>query len=156
MTLTVDLRARALQFLARREYSRAELYQKLQTQCEDLSQLDAVLNDFCERGWLSDARFAEQWAHYRANRYGSRRVRQELQNKGVASELIDAVLAETSMQEEEATARSIWSRKFGQLPTTPKEKARQMRFLASRGFAYEIIYKIVGGIEDEDTWDSSL
>ncbi|MDP2851999.1 MAG: recombination regulator RecX, partial [Gallionella sp.] len=64
----LSLRARALQYLARREYSRAELRGKLLPYAgadgdPDRSQpenLDALLDDLTARGWLSDARAAMQ------------------------------------------------------------------------------------------------
>jgi regulatory protein len=66
----LSLRARALQYLARREYSRAELRKKLLPQVQaddDFEQafdssgsvnLDALLDDLAARGWLSDERAA--------------------------------------------------------------------------------------------------
>jgi regulatory protein len=46
-------------------------------------------------------------------------------------------------------AREVWGRKFGEAATEPKEKARQIRFLVSRGFAAEVVRKVVQGTDHE-------
>jgi regulatory protein len=146
----VGLRARALRYLARREYSRAELHGKLLPHVqagEDFEQvspvnLDALLDDFVARGWLSDARAATQLVHAKRRRFGTQRITHELRQKGIAEELISAALPELKDSELEA-ARSVWQRKFGTLPQDAKEKARQMRFLQSRGFSLDVIFKVL-------------
>jgi regulatory protein len=153
----LSLRARALQYLARREYSRAELYSKLLPHVqvdEDFGQspppsLDALLDDLTARGWLSDARAATQLLHARRSRFGVQRITQELRQKGIAEELISGALP--ALKESElATAREVWQRKFGALPQDAKEKARQIRFLQSRGFALDVVFKVLQLAEAED------
>ena len=146
----MSLRARALQYLARREYSRAELRGKLlphagmdgdhgQPQPEGL---DALLDDLTERGWLSDVRAAAQLLHAKRSRFGTQRIAQELRRKGIAEELIGDVLPGLKESELEA-ARSVWQKKFGALPRDEKEKARQVRFLQSRGFGFDVIFRVL-------------
>ncbi|MEN9658321.1 MAG: hypothetical protein RL571_1786 [Pseudomonadota bacterium] len=143
------LRNKALQHLARRDHARGELRQKLLPFTEDPSEVDAVLDDFVERGWLSDTRFAEQWVFYRSARYGPQRLRAELQQKGVANDIISTVMEEHG-DDELAQARALWRKRFGSPPQNPKEKNKQLRFLISRGFSVSVIYKVVGGAEDDD------
>lgn len=146
----VSLRARALQYLARREYSRAELRGKLLPHVQanaDFEQaqpvdLDALLDDLTARGWLSDARAATQLVHAKRGRFGSQRIAHELSQKGISEDLIGEVLPQLKKTELEA-ARQVWQRKFGTLPQDAKEKARQMRFLQSRGFGFEVIFKVL-------------
>ncbi|BCL74843.1 regulatory protein RecX [Jeongeupia sp. HS-3] len=149
MAPTPTLRNRALGYLARREYARLELRQKLLPHADgDEASLDAILDDFVSRGWLSDARFAEQWAHFRSQRYGPQRLRAELRQKGVDDNLIDDALANVS-DDEYAQARAQWQKKFGSAPQDQKERAKQLRFLAGRGFSLDVVYKVVGGGEDD-------
>jgi len=150
----VSLRARALQRLARREYSRAELRGKLLSYVqadEDSGQtldssvtvdLDALLDDLTARGWLSDERAASQLVHLKRSRFGTQRITHELRQKGIAEELIEAALPALKESELEA-AREVWRRKYSSHPKDSKEKARQMRFLQSRGFSIEIFFKLV-------------
>ncbi|QLG87349.1 recombination regulator RecX [Chitinibacter bivalviorum] len=144
----ISLRNKALQMLGRRDHSRAELAQKLQAFTETPEEIPALLDDFEARGWLSDSRFAEQWTHYRSQRYGLSRLKQELRQRGVASEIIDSSI-EAVAEQEEATARRLWLKKFGSPPKDQKERAKQMRFLASRGFSTAVIYRVVSGNSDD-------
>ncbi len=150
----LSLRARALQYLARREYSRAELRKKLLPHVQaddDFEQafdssgpvnLDALLDDLTVRGWLSDERAATQLVHAKRSRFGTQRITHELRQKGIAEELINAALPELKDSEVEA-AHSVWQRKFGRLPQDAREKARQMRFLQSRGFSLDTIFRVL-------------
>ena len=144
---TVSLRQRALDCLARREYSRQELHRKLQPFAGEADDLPALLNDFQQRGWLSDERFAEQIVHARKGRYGSLKVAHELREKGVDETLVTTVVAALS-QNEEASARGVWQRKFGETPKNREEWAKQARFLQSRGFSFEVIKQVLKNNED--------
>jgi len=151
----LSLRARALQYLARREYSRAELRSKLLTHVQadaDFEQsppvnLDALLDDLTARGWLSDARAATQLVHAKRSRFGTQRITHELRQRGIAEELISAALPALKESELEA-AREVWQRKFGAAPQDAKEKARQMRFLQSRGFGFDVIFQVLRSESD--------
>jgi len=151
----LSLRARALQYLARREYSRAELRGKLlshvgaegdsgapQPENPRTENLDALLDDLTARGWLSDARAATQLLHAKRGRFGTQRIAQELRRKGIAEELIGDALPGLKESELDA-ARNVWRKKFGALPQNVGEKARQVRFLQSRGFGFDVIFEIL-------------
>ena len=107
----------------------------------------AALLDWLEaQGYLSEQRFVESRVHARASRYGNLRIRSELAQHGV--ELDDATerqLRETELER----ARSAWRRRFGELPTDATERARQARFLAARGFASEIIRKVLRSADED-------
>ncbi len=142
-----SLKGRALGYLSRREYSRAELSRKLMTYTEDADELEALLDALERDGWLSDARFAESVVYRRASRLGAGRIVSELKRHAVGEALIEEL--NTQLRETELTrARAVWQKKYGQLPGTPAERARQARFLAARGFSMSIIGKILKGIED--------
>ena len=132
-----DLRVRALQLLTRRDHSRAELKSKLAAEAESAEQLDAVLDTLEAERLLCDQRYASQRVVARARRYGNGRLKQELRQSGVSDEDIAAALPEGG--DEVERCQIVWSRKFGELPQTPEERARQMRFLQYRGFSGETI-----------------
>jgi regulatory protein len=157
----VGLRARALQYLARREYSRAELRGKLlpHVQTDDgfeqandlsgLSSLDALLDELAERGWQSDERAVSQLLHAKRSRFGLQRITHELRQRGIAEDLIGSALLQLKESELEA-AREVWRRKFGTAPQDAKEKARQMRFLQSRGFGLDVIFQALRQAPDSE------
>jgi len=138
----LSLRQRALNYLARREYTRDELYRKLLPYTEEADTLEDLLTDFKARGWLSEQRFVEQVVHARGGRYGSRYIAHELREKGVAAELIEQALPQLQESDLE-TARTVWAKKFGQLPEDAKARAKQMRFLQGRGFSFPVIAKVL-------------
>ena len=108
--------------------------------------VDALLEDFQKRGWLSDERFAEQVAHGRKGRYGSLKVAHELREKGVADDLVQKTVAAL---DDFGSARAVWQRKFGEQPKSREEWAKQARFLQSRGFGFEIIKRILNDTPEE-------
>ncbi|MDR1995599.1 recombination regulator RecX [Azonexus sp.] len=140
------LRVRALQLLTRRDYCRAELRIKLAAEAESAEQLDAVLDTLQEDRLLSDPRYAAQRVAARAGRYGNTRLRQELRQKGVGDEDIAAALPQGG--DESERCRTVWARKFGVLPHSAEERARQMRFLQYRGFSGETIRQVISGADE--------
>jgi regulatory protein len=140
--VTADLTARALRLLGRREHTRLELQRKLAPHAEEPLEVQAVLNDLAERGWLSDARFVEQFVHARRGRFGPAHIRRALLERGVAEELVAGALGSLKEEELEA-ARAIWARKFKAAPRTAAERARQIRFLHSRGFGFDAAVRAV-------------
>ena len=136
------LRARALKALARREHSRQELQAKLQPHAEDPAAIGPLLDDLEKRGWLSEARFVEHTTTIRRRRFGAARILHELREKGVSDAALAAAQSQLKDSEVEA-ARAVWQKKFGSLPTTLAERARQARFLASRGFSAEVVHAVL-------------
>lgn len=136
------LRERAMRLLARREHSRFELARKLGQAGFAPHDIGALLDEFEEKTWLSDRRFAESWVADHRARSGSVKLAYELRQRGVADDTIQAVLGEDSDSELER-AHQVWQKKFGVAPIDTTEKARQMRFLQSRGFMAEIIRRVL-------------
>ncbi len=144
----LSLRVRAMRYLARREYSRVELGAKLSLYAQEGDDVDAVLDELVTRGWLSDERALTQLLHVKRRRFGTQRIAHELRQKGIAEELISVSLP--SLQESElSAAREVWQKKFGTLPLDAKEKAKQMRFMQSRGFSMDVIFKVLRSVEEE-------
>ena len=141
------LRDRALRLLARREHSRAELARKLRTYAGPEEELETLLEDLSRRGLLSDERYAESRAHALSRKYGAARIAHELRAKGLGKELAEQA-SEAARATEVERAREIWRRKFRVAPRTREERAKQMRFLQSRGFSFDAIRVVVGGKDD--------
>ncbi len=137
-----SLKGRALGYLSRREYSRAELARKLAPYVDEGESIEPVLDALEQEGWLSDARFAESLVHRRASRVGVARIVSELKRHAVGDSLVEEVNAQ--LRETELTrAQAVWRKKFGALPQTPAERAKQARFLAARGFSSATIVKLL-------------
>jgi regulatory protein len=138
--------ARALRLLARREHTRLELARKLGPHFEDPAELQALLDDFTERGWLSEQRAVDQLLNAKRDRFGAARIRQALLDRGVSEDLITPALARLKESELDV-ARMVWTKKFGTAPRTMAERARHVRFLQSRGFSLEVAMRTVRSVE---------
>ena len=139
---TGDLRERALRLLARREHSRAELSRKLESTGFVQQDIAPLLDEFETKNWLSDRRFAESYVADHRARAGSVKLAYDLRQRGVSDAIIEVVLSENRDSELDR-AREVWKRKFGSSPTDRAEKARQMRFLQSRGFGADTIRRVI-------------
>ena len=144
----LSLRAQALSLLARREYSKQELATRLLQYTEDPDEIPPLIEDFEQRGWLSEKRVVEQVMATRRRRFGSQKIAHELRQKGLSEEAI-AGAREALKDSELESAREVWRRKFPEPPANANEKARQMRFLQGRGFSLDIIRKVIAGADDD-------
>ena len=145
----LSLKGRALRLLGNREHSRAELERKLAAHEAEPGQLQRVLDELQTKGFIDEQRVVDSVVHRRAPRLGAGRIRQELQGKGVPPALVSeavSALRATELQR----AREVWQRRFGAVPDDAKERARQSRFLAARGFSGEVIRRVLKAQDDLD------
>ncbi|MDO5624677.1 MAG: recombination regulator RecX [Pseudomonadota bacterium] len=153
-----SLKSRALRYLAAREHSRAELQTKLAAHETAPGELARVLDELTAKGFISEQRAADSLLRRRAPRLGAARVLQELRAKGLPSDVLKAA-AEQLRGSEFARAHAVWAKKFAHPPQDAAERARHMRFLASRGFSGEVVRRVLSAAsappEAEDTWGSA-
>ncbi len=144
----ISLKGRALRLLAGREYSRAELEKRLAAHEEAPGELQRALDELQAKGFINEQRVVDSVLHRRAARLGAGRVKQELQAKGISAEAV-AEAVEGLRGTELERAREVWRKKFGEPAADPAGRAKQMRFLASRGFGAEAIRRVVHGGEED-------
>ena len=105
--------------------------------------VDALLDSLAASGYLNETRFVESRLHLRATRFGAQRIQQELAQHGLK---LDAEQQATLRATELERAREVWLRRFGAEPSpAADERARQMRFLLARGFAAEVVRRLLRG-----------
>ena len=141
------VRKAAYTLLARREYARQELANKLLGKGFEPSLVDRVVEQLVAERLLSDERFVEAFVRSRSNRgYGPRRIEAELRERGISDELSDERIAAGPSEEETdwvARAAEVRCKKFGEeLPSDFQERAKQMRYLEYRGFTHEQIRRV--------------
>ncbi|MBC5763658.1 recombination regulator RecX [Ramlibacter albus] len=139
-----SLKGRALRLLAMREHSRAELERKLRAHEQEPGTLKRALDELQARGFIDEQRVADSVVNRRAPRLGAGRIKQELQAKGLDAERVALAVASLKATEVER-AREVWRKKFGELPADAAARAKQARFLAARGFAGDVIRRVLGG-----------
>ena len=101
-----------------------------------------MLDELAARGYLSDARFAEQFARQKSGALSKRAIGASLKARGVEGEAATEALAGVEIDDDQAMI-ALWRRRFGSAPANDKEKARQVRFLQSRGFSLSAIIKLL-------------
>lgn len=145
---TPSLKGRALRLLSGREHSRLELERKLAPFEDEPGSLAAALDELQAKGFISEQRVLESVVNRRASKLGASRIKQELQAKGLDPQAVaDAV--QVLRTTEFDRARAVWQKNFGQAPQDADQRAKQMRFLASRGFGGDTIRRVVTGADDE-------
>lgn len=133
-----------MKLLSMREHSRVELQRKLAPHAESAEQLDAVLDEMAERRFLCLERFADSVVHRKASRFGAARIKAELSQHRLPAHVAEAVV--NSLRDTEFDrAHALWLRRFGQVAQALPEQARQTRFLLARGFAGDVVRRVVRG-----------
>ena len=135
-----QVRIAALNLLARREYSYAELRERLLAKGFFKEEIDSVLNKLIDEGLQSDARVAQAHIHARCFAlYGPMRIEMELRGRGIADELMQHYLDNKAEMWFEILQKA-WKKKYSMSPKDKKEYGRQCRFLLQRGFSAAMIH----------------
>ena len=107
---------------------------------------DRVVERLKEQRYLNDTQYATSYSGFRKDneKFGRRRVEQDLKMKGVHGEVIEKVLGETyEGVNEEQLARQFLHRKRLKKPTDQKETARVFRALVRAGFSTRAIITVL-------------
>lgn len=148
----ISLKGRALRLLSGREHSKAELLRKLRPHETEPGELARALDELEAKGFISEQRVIESVVHRRSVKLGASRVRQELQAKGLDPQAVAEAVAGLQGSEE-ARAREVWRKKFGEPPRDAAEHGKQMRFLLTRGFGTDVVRRVVRGAPGLDADD---
>jgi regulatory protein len=133
-----------------REHSEGEIRKKLHPYAENEEDLETVINQLKIKNFLSNERFSESLVHRKAQNFGNQLLAQELKKHDLEPEIISKHISDLKKSEPQR-AYEVWLKKFGTIATEPKDLAKQIRFLVSRGFNQELVYRIVRGKTLEDS-----
>jgi len=136
-----------LQLLSLREHSRKELERKLAAYEETPGELAQALDFLQAKGFIDEQRVVESVVNRRAAKLGASRVRQELLAKGLPTEAV-ALAVDQLRSTELERGREVWRKKFGTPPADASERAKQVRFLLTRGFGAEVVRRLVSGADE--------
>ena len=140
----ISLRQKALDYLARREHSRRELFRKLSPLSVSPDEIYQLLDVLQQEGLQSDLRTAEMIVRARQNKHGALRIKQDLLMYGIPDEIIQQVLVDVK-DDELTQAKAVWAKRFQSLPRNAEERAKQGRYLQNRGFSMAIIQSLLRG-----------
>jgi len=140
----------AVKALGRRMRTELELRRLMRARVEPGQRGDeiitAVIARLKEQRYLDDRSYAETYTRLRKenDKFGQRRVRQSLRQKGVSASLVDKTVSDSySSTNEEKLARQYLERKRLRKPANERETARVMRRLVAAGFSTAVIYQIL-------------
>lgn len=143
------LRSYAFAVLTRKEFSKAELIEKLAVYAASREEVINLVNELSEQNYQSDQRVADiVLSSQKRKGKGPQRIRLALKNKKINSDLIQEELKAIDWVEQ---AYQLKIKKFGNtVEKDPKLKAKQIRFLQYRGFDMEVIMKVINKKEDDE------
>lgn len=133
----------AIKYLSRKDYSQESLRDKLSNYCDSKSEIDNVIEYLKTKGFISDKRFVKNIIDKYSINYGYSFIINLLKNNRVDSDLI---LEETSFLKDTELDRacSLAKRKFPKgISGDIRSYSRCARFLSNRGFAKDIVYKVI-------------
>lgn len=112
-------------------------------------QIAPVLDALEASGLLDESRAAQALVQSKSARFGMRRLQQMLQAHALDAAAADAALQEARPTEFER-AHAIWRQRFGSPAVDLRERARQRRFMAARGFEGDVINRVLNGENPDD------
>ncbi|MCL2296875.1 MAG: recombination regulator RecX [Proteobacteria bacterium] len=145
-----SLKATVIRMLARREYGRAELVQRLSQRGVAADEIESVLDEMTALGFLSDARYAESLVRQKQGRYAKRAIAHTLKERGLDRDTAEAALSALETTDETDEALALWRKRFGAPPQDERERHRQLRFLLSRGYSTGVAFKVLKIVRSED------
>ena len=107
--------------------------------------VDQLLDWLAAHKYLSETRFVESRVNARSRKQGALLIKLELARHGL---VLEPEQAATLRETEFARAQALWQRKFGEVAPDARLRAKQARFLAARGFAADVVRRVVGGEEE--------
>ena len=135
---------RALDYLSRRPRSEWELRDYLKRKDYDSPTIDTILNKLSDYGYIDDVKFAQAWINSRRmlKPTSLRRLRQELMQKHVSKENIEAAL-QTDEGDERSALKELVSKK--QQQTRYQDEQKLIAYLLRQGFNYADIKVVLAG-----------
>ncbi len=121
--------------------------------------VDVVIARLKEQKYLNDTSYAENYLRFRKEneKFGRRRVVQDLKAKGVHADIIEkTVAAAYDDVNEEQLARQYLARKRLRKPADQKQAARIFRNLMRAGFSLRSIFRILKQWDVDDETLSAL
>ena len=134
--------------LSVRDYGRNELSKKMAKFQQDSDLINKALDKLEEQGYLSDERRTLSMLNQYAGRESIYKIKNRMQQKGLDKDFVQEIIEEknsNSSEGEELVATELLHKKFKNIELVIEDKQKNsekmIRFLASKGFKYDIIKK---------------
>lgn len=142
--------------LNRRDRTESELRQLLAGKRVAPEEIEAVIGELAEQGYIDDARFAQRFAEdrRRLDSWGSDRIERRLRQLGVGAEHVAAAVGDQEAGAELDAAVELLSRRVREVPQTRLERDRALGILLRRGYDAETAFDALrrfAGVSDIDS-----
>lgn len=151
----VAIREACFRYLSRRDHSSSELKQKVVKKGYSKTDIDQVVQNLADKGYLNDESFATKFVEEKTklNQWGPKKIRSHLYKKGIDRKIIENVLSQQTddLQQQQICVDLVLKRKrhFLREEDAYKRKQKIYRYLAGRGFAGSVIKKSLPRITDK-------
>ena len=140
-----NARVVALRLLGRRDYTVAEMREKLIARGGDADDINTTIDGLIAEGLLDDRRVAS--AHLRTaarvKGRGRLRIARELAARGIAPDIVEDTVASLSDEEEASAVERLLVRKRLPPRMSMPERRRLFQQLLRRGFRADVIAKVL-------------
>jgi regulatory protein len=135
--------------LERRDQTTGQLGHLLERHGCDAATASAALAELQRQGAVDDVRYARNFVHDRRklDGWGSERIRERLEQAGIARELVDEAIGEYDGETEMQAAVALLARRMGEPPTDDGGRARALAFLVRKGYTLELAHDAVRAFE---------
>jgi len=152
-----------LRLLARRDYARAELDQRLSRKGADEATRRAALDRLAELGLLNDRLVADLHVRSHQHRKGRLALRRDLSRRGFDDEVRDVALQRLDDDQQAEAAREVLRKEAWRFASGDRRKdvAKAAAFLRRRGFPADTVHQAIeerfseDGFSDADLDDGS-
>jgi regulatory protein len=132
------LRGRALEWLMNRPHSEREFRDYLYRKKVEPEQIESLVSEFTEKGYLDNTKFAVWFTELQARRSKSdRAIRAELFKKGIGREVADETLAEAAGEEAQRLKAIVEKKR--KLSRYQNDSQKLAKYLTSQGFSWELV-----------------
>jgi regulatory protein len=136
------LRARALEWLLNRPHSEREFRDYLYKKKVEPEQIESLVGEMAERGYLDNAKFAAWFTELQARRGKSdRAIRAELFKKGIGRELADQTVEEGAGDEAERLKAIVEKKRH--LSRYKNDPQKLIQYLIGKGFSWQLVKEIL-------------
>ena len=136
-------RLRCMKLLEYSERTEQQLCRRLKEGGFPPFAIESAIDYVKQMHYLDDRRFAENYVLQQGEKKSRRRIAQDLLQKGVDAELIEAALGDDWHQEEETAAKLLEKHVRGRDLTDEKTRWSLIRYLTGRGFSYDLSKRLV-------------
>ena len=139
-----DILHQAIAYLARREHTQKELVHKLTSKGFERTEVDEVLQFLVENNYQSQFRAAQSIIRNRVARgYGQYYIQNELKQKGISTDVERAAYQDEPVDWYQLIKQTYLKKYQDSTIKDPKDKAKRVRFLQSRGFSFDEIASVL-------------